>query len=188
MESAQRKLSMVTSLGKKDSGIVDVPSESYRTTDLINNANIFWKDGNEKVYDDAIFMQDARLYLDENAVYKKFEKVQIKINEIIYLYDDVETVGDETEKKRASSMAQNTEVSQTVNIITSRVANSFYEISGVLYGFMKKKSKDRFIPLTRASIVEIVKRPDKWVKRQIVLPHNFICVNNRYVESLNISS
>lgn len=186
MEPVQRKLAMVTSLGKKYSGMVDVPGETYRTTDLINNATIFWKDGTEKVYDDAILMHDALLYLDENAVYKKFEKVQIKINEIIYLYDDIESVGDETEKQRAATMAQNTEVSQTVNIITSRVANSFYEISGILSGFMKKKSKDRFIPLTQANMVEIIKRPEKWVKRQIVLPHNFICVNNQYVESLSI--
>ena len=186
MESVERKLSMITSMGKKYTGMVDVPSESYRTTDLINSSTIFWKDGNEKVYEDAIFMRNARLYLDDNAVFKKFEKVQIKINEIIYLYDDIASVGDETEKKRASSMPQNAEVSQTVNIITRQVANSFYDISGILFGFIKKKSKDAFIPLTHAAIAEISKKQDKWVKRQNALPRDFICLNNQYVESLTV--
>ena len=186
MEPVQRKMSMITSMGKKYTGMVDVPSESYRTSDLINNTTIFWKDGNEKVYDDAILMRDARLYLDDNAVFKKYEKVQIIINKIIYLYDDVEAVGDENEKKRASSANPNSENIQNVEIITRLVANSFYEISGILFGFLKKKAKDAFIPLTQASVSEISKKQDKWVKRLIALPHDFICVNNQYVESLTI--
>ena len=183
MEAIQRKMSMVTSMGKRYTGMVDVPSETYRTTDLINNATIFWKDGSEKIYDDAILMRDARIFLDEKSVYKKYDRVQIKVNEIIYLYDDAETVGDEMEKKRAASMV-NSEVSQRVHIITPQVSNSFYEISGILYGFLKKKAKDLFIPITDAEIHEIVKRPEKWVKRPQPVPHSFICVNNRYVESL----
>ena len=104
MDTKQRKLAIVTSLGKKYSGMVDVPGETFRTTDLLNSANIFWKSPNLKCYDNAIFMSDVRLFLDDKAMYKKFDFIQIKLSDIIYFYDDIEVIGDEMEKKRASIM------------------------------------------------------------------------------------
>ncbi len=98
MDAKQRKLAIVTSLGKKYSGMVDVPSETFRTTDLLNSSNIFWKSPNLKCYDNAIFMSDVRLFLDDTAVYKKFDFTQVKLSNIIYFYDDIEGIGDEMEK------------------------------------------------------------------------------------------
>jgi hypothetical protein len=185
MEAIQRKLAIVTSLGKKYSGMVDIPSETFRTTDLLNSANLFWRNPNLKCYDNAIFMSDVRLFLDDTAVYKKFDAIQIKLSDIIYLYDDIEGLGDEMEKKRASVMVKQTEEEvQTVNIITRQVANSFYDIKGTFFGLFKKKSKDNFIPLTGANIVEIYRRQDKWVQKKVKLPHSFICVGNQHVESV----
>jgi hypothetical protein len=189
MDIKQRKLAIVTSLGKKYKGLVDVPNETFRTTDLLNSANIFWKSPNLKCYDNAIFMSDVRLFLDDTAVYKKFDSIQIKLSHIIYFYDDIKEIGDEMEKKRASTMARQTnEEVQTVNIITKQVANSFYDINGIFFGLFKKKSNDNFIPLTQTNIVEIYKKQDKWVQNKVKLPHNFICVNNNHVESVTFKS
>jgi len=189
MDIKQRKLAIVTSLGKKYKGMVDVPSETFRTTDLLNSSNIFWKSPNLKCYDNAIFMSDVRLFLDDTAVYKKFDSIQIKLSDIIYFYDDIKEIGDEMEKKRASTMARQTnEEVQTVNIITKQVANSFYDINGIFFGLFKKKSNDNFIPLTQANIVEIYKKQDKWVQKKVKLPHNFICVNNNHIESVTFKS
>ena len=185
MDAKQRKLAIVTSLGKKYSGMVDVPNETFRTTDLLNSSNIFWKSPNLKCYDNAIFMSDVRLFLDDTAVYKKFDSIQIKISEIIYFYDDIKEIGDEMEKKRASTMVRQTNVDvQTVNIITKQVANSFYDVNGIFFGLFKKKSNDNFIPLTQVNIVEIYKKQDKWVQKKVKLPHNFICVSNNHIESV----
>jgi len=187
MDAKQRKLAIVTSLGKKYSGMVDVPSETFRTTDLLNSSNIFWKNPNLKCYDNAIYMSDVRLILDDTAVYKKFDSTQVKLSDIIYFYDDIEEIGDEMEKKRASTLVRQTnEDAQTVNIITRQVANSFYDITGVFFGLFKKKSKDTFIPLTQANIVEIYRKQDKWGKKKVELPHNFICVGNNHIESVTI--
>jgi hypothetical protein len=189
MDIKQRKLAIVTSLGKKYKGMVDVPNETFRTTDLLNSANIFWKSPNLKCYDNAIFMSDVRLFLDDTAVYKKFDSIQIKLSHIIYFYDDIKEIGDEMEKKRASTMARQTnEEVQTVNIITKQVANSFYDINGIFFGLFKKKSNDNFIPLTQTNIVEIYKKQDKWVQNKVKLPHNFICVNNNHIESVTFKS
>ena len=83
---------------------------------------------------------------------------------------------------------QSNEEVQLVNIITKQVANSFYDITGVFFGLFKKKSKDSFIPLTQANIVEIYRKQDKWVQKKIKLPHNFICVSNSHIESVTFKS
>jgi hypothetical protein len=189
MDTKQRKLAIITSLGKKYTGMVDVPNETFRTTDLLNSSNIFWKSPNLKCYDNAIFMSDVRLFLDDTVVYKKFDSIQIKLSDIIYFYDDIKEIGDEMEKKRASTMVRQTnEEVQTVNIITQQVANSFYDINGIFFGLFKKKSNDNFIPLTQANIVEIYKKQDKWVQKKVKLPHNFICVSNNHIESVTFKS
>ena len=99
MDAKQRKLVFVTSLGKKYLGIVDVPNENFRTTDLLNSSNIFWKNPNLKCYDNVIFMSDVHLFLDDTVVYRKYDSIQIKLSEIIYFYDGIEGIGNEMEKK-----------------------------------------------------------------------------------------
>ena len=81
---------------------------------------------------------------------------------------------------------QTNEGVQTVNIITKQVANSFYDITGRFFGLFKKKSNDNFIPLTQANIVEIYRNQDKWVRKKVEIPHNFICVGNNQIESVTI--
>lgn len=187
MEVKQRKVAVITTLGKKYSGMVDVPNENFRTTDLFNSSNIFWKNPNLKCYDNAIFMSDVLLFLDDTTIYRKFDSIQIKLSEIIYLFDESEEIGDALEKKRATTMVQqHNEAGQMVHIITRQVANSFYDIRGVFFGLFKKKSKDNFIALTQAKIIEICREQDKWVTKKITLPHNFICVSNSQIESVTL--
>ncbi|MBC2714215.1 MAG: hypothetical protein HF978_02800 [Desulfobacteraceae bacterium] len=187
MDTNQRSLTIVTSLGKRYTGTIDVPNATIRTTDLLNSSNIFWKNPNEKCYDNAILMYDVKLYVDDSAVYKKFEKIQIKISEIFYFYDGFQNIGDEMEKKRADTMIKGIrENAQMVNIITRVVSNSFYDINGLFFGLFKKKSKDKFFPLTQVKMVEILKKQDQWVKKEIKLPHSFIGVSNQHIESVTI--
>ena len=77
MDATQRKLAVVTSLGKRYSGLVDVPNSNFRTTDLLNSSFTYWKNPNEKCYDNAILMHDAKLFLDDTSVYRQFDKIQI---------------------------------------------------------------------------------------------------------------
>jgi hypothetical protein len=189
MNEKQRKMAIVTSLGKKYSGIIDIPNSNFRTSDLFNSANVFWKNPNEKCYDNAILMHDVRLFIDDASVYRHFDKIQIKLSEIIYFYDDASLLGDEMEKKRASTIIrQSQETAQTVNIITRTVGHSFYDITGTFFGMFKKKAKDNFVSLTQANIAEISRRSDKWVKKTISLPHGFIGVNNQHIESITMRS
>ncbi len=188
MKETQRKLVLITSLGKKYSGMVDIPNDSFRTTDLFNSKHIYWKNPKIKCHDNAICMNDTRLFVDEKAVYKRFSSMQIKLSEIIYLYDDLEYLGNETEKLRASTMMEKTrENAQRINIITCQVANSFYDIAGIFYGSMRKKSKDAFIPLIQATITEVFKKEEKWFRREVVLPHNFVCISSNYIESMTLN-
>lgn len=183
----QRKISIVTSPGKKYTGMIDVPNAALRTTDLLNSGNVFWKDPSEKCLDDVILLYDVHLQLDDK-VFRKFDKIQIKISEIIFFYDEQEHFGDEREKKRASLMLEKAmEKMHTVNLITTMISNSFYEITGNFHGLIKKKSKDKFIPLTSVTIQEIYKTQGQWHKKEIALPYKFIGISNGHIESITTS-
>ena len=183
----ERKIVMVTSMGKKFRGFVDIPNASLRTTDLLNSANIFWKDPSEKCFENAVLMHNVQLVLDETSVCSKFDTLQVKLSEIIYFHDDLETIGDEKEKMRASTMVQKTKENiQRVTIVTTEVSNSFYNISGTFFGLFKKKSNDKFIPLTDVAITEIYKKEGKWFQRQIELPHKFICISTSHIEAMTM--
>lgn len=185
MAALQRKLTILTSLGKKYSGMVDVPSADFRTTDLMNSSNVFWRNPNEKCYDNAILMYDVQLFLDETIPYKKFEKIQIKLSEIFYFYDEIEFIGNEMEKKRAVTMVQNIqEEAKRAHIITRMISNSFYDIKGMFFGLFRKKSKDKFVPLTSVTMDEIIKKDAKWTKKQYTFPHGFIGISNQHIESI----
>jgi hypothetical protein len=176
-------------MGKNYTGMIDVPNEHLRTTDLLNSSNLFWKDPNEKCLDDAILLYEAQLILDGSAVYKKFDKVQIKLPEITFFYDAFESMGSEIEKSRAHVLKEKTgEQSQVVNIITPIIANSFYDVSGTFYGHFKKKTNDKFIPLIDATITEIHKTSGKWQKREVGLPFRFLGISSRRIESLSMKS
>ena len=180
----KREVTIGTSLGKKYSGLIDVPTATFRTIDLFNSANLFWKNPNEKCFESAILMYDASLMFGDAFLYRRFQEIQIKLSEIFYFYDGFQSIGDEMEKMRTVKLIELTqEKMQTVNIITKVVANSFYDIEGKFFGLFKKKSNDKFLPLTDVKIVEISEKQGKWVKKEIILPHKFIGMANSFIES-----
>lgn len=183
----QRRVVVVTSLGKMYRGLVDIPNETYRTTDLFNSQSIFWKNPAEKCFDNAILFHDVELIIGGAAIRVKFDKIQVKLSEIIYFYDDLEKITDEKEKLRAGSMIQKTkEHSQSVDIITKQVANSFYHLTGSFFGLFKKKSNDKFIPLTEVKLIEIYQKEGKWFQRSVTLPHKFIGVSTNCIEAMRL--
>jgi hypothetical protein len=184
----ERKIVVVTSLGKRFTGLVDVPNSTLRTTDLLNSGSIYWKDPSDKCFENAILMHDVYLQIDGLAANIKFDKIQIKISEIILFYDYQESIADDKEKMRAATMVQKTqEKVQVVNILTTEVADSFYNMTGSFYGLFKKKSNDRFIPLTQVKLTEVYKKEGKWYQKEIVLPHKFIGVSTKHIEAVRIS-
>lgn len=183
----QRKVVVVTSLGKMYRGEVDIPNANFRTTDLFNSSSIFWQNPADKCFENAILFHDVQLLIGDAAIKVQFDKIQVKLSEVIYFYDDQEIISDEREKMRASSMVQKAqEKSQTVDIITKQVSNSFYHLTGVFFGLFKKKSNDKFIPLTDIKLIEIYKKGDKWFQRNIDVPYKFIGVSTSHIEALRI--
>ena len=52
-ESIQREVVLFTP-NKKYPGKIDLKNDDIRTIDQLNNATIYWKDPNQKSFDDAI--------------------------------------------------------------------------------------------------------------------------------------
>ena len=183
----QRRVVVVTSLGKMFKGLVDIPNATFRTTDLFNSSNVYWRNPNEKCFENAILFRDAQMLIGGSAICVKFDKVQVKLSEVMYFYDDQRAITDDKEKMRASTMIQKTqEHLQSVDIITTEVANSFYHLTGSFFGLFKKKSNDKFIPLTDVKMTEIYNKEGKWFQRQVELPHKFIGVSTRHIEAMKI--
>ena len=186
METTQRKI-VVHTLGKKYTGLIDVPGTGLRTTDLFNSKSIFWKNPSEKCFDDAIQMYDVSITMDGTASYKQFDRLQLRLPEIIFFYDEFSTMGDVQEKKRATTLrdkAQDT--SQNLTVITKARMNSFYEISGKFHGLFKSKASSAFLPLADIEIFQILKKEEIWKKKKISIS-NFIGVNTSHIESTNFS-
>ena len=183
MEEQRREIIVFTP-GKQYSGEVDIPSADFRTTDLLNSANLYWKDPAEKNFNDVLLMFNVTLSIDGIQEFHKFDRVQIRQPNIIFFYDNFTGLGSAKEKKRADTLKEKTnEEKKTIHLITKVRVNSFFEIKGTFYGLFKSKSTQKYIPLNDAVIHEIIKQPDKWMKRKIQLANNFIGVNTSYVES-----
>lgn len=183
----KRKVVMVTSLGKVYRGMVDVPNAGYRTTDLFNSSSIFWKDPSKKCFENSILFHDVQMLIGGAAISVRFDALQVKISEIVYFYDDQQSITDSKEKMRASSMVQKAkETTQTIDIITIPVANSFYHLTGTFFGLFKKKSNDKFIPLTGVKLTEIYQKTGKWYQKTVDLPHKFVGISTRHIEALRI--
>ncbi len=126
--------------------------------------------------------------LSSGAFYESYGNLQLRLSAVIAFYDEFITLGRDDERARVETIQAKTgEQNSNVKIIANTMGNSYYEISGAVNGAVQKKSHDRFLPLQKAVITEIIKKEDKWFKRPLNLKADFIGVNTSYIEALNIS-
>jgi hypothetical protein len=182
-EIPKRKIRLVTP-GKQYTGFIDVPLESMRTTDVMNSANLFWKNPNKKSFVDAILMYDVKVSIDGIASYKLFDSLQVRLPQVIFFCDEFSRISNEKEKSRADDLkAKAVEKVQGVTIMTRTKMNSFFVVTGKFYGLFKSKTNQKFLPLSDTTVSEIIKREKEWVKRSFELPHSFVGISIDYIES-----
>lgn len=173
--------------GKIYSGEIDVPNALLRTTDLLNSANLYWKDPAYKSFTDGLLMYNVVLSIDGIENYQTFKSIQIRQPNIIFFYDDFTGLGSSEEKARADKLKEITrEETKTIHLITKARVNSFFDMQGTFHGLFKNKSNQKYIPLSDVIMHEIIRQQDKWVKRRVKLANNFICVNSSYIEASSL--
>jgi hypothetical protein len=184
----QRQVTIITSLGKRYSGFIDIPNSSLRTTDLFNSKSAFWKNQQGKCFDDGILLHKAKILFSENNVYKEFDTLQLRLSGVIAFFDEFISIGSENERTRFETIKKKTgSQSHNLNIITRVIGNSFYEINGSFEGTLRTTTNNRFIPLIQAKLTEIVYNDLKWFKKPISIPSQFLGVNSNFIEALDIN-
>ena len=187
MNISQRKITFYTPY-KIYSGYIDIANESLRTIDIFNSSNLYWKDPTERSFDDALLLQQATIILEGNTKLGDYAKLQVKISDVIFFYDSLEGMGDSMEKKRAANLMSKTkENTSLVHIITHTRGGTFFYITGMFYGLFKSKSNHRFIPITQANVVEIIRNNDKWQKKSIPVEGGFVGISTKHIEACNFS-
>ncbi len=186
MEETSREIRVFTP-GKQYSGEIHIPNATLRTTDIFNSANFFWKDPAEKSFNDALLMFNVTISIDGIREFQKFDRVQIRQPNIIFFYDNFIELGNTEEKLRADVLKKKTqEEKKAIHLVTKVRVNSFFDIKGSFYGLFKGKSVQKYIPLSDVVIHEVIRQQDKWVKKKIPLPNNFMGVNTAYIEACSL--
>lgn len=179
----RRNVTVITP-GKQYSGELDFPNDSLRTTDLFNSANLYWKDPAEKSFNDAVMLHNTTLSIAGVKEFQKFNKIQLRQPDIICYHDNFTEIGSAEEKKRAHSLREKTnEEKKNILLITKMRGSTFFMIKGSFFGLFKNKSNQKYIPISDAVLIEIIRKDEKWVKNEIALDNNFLGVNTNYIES-----
>jgi hypothetical protein len=187
MGNNQRQITLFTS-AKTYSGHIDIANESVRTIDIFNSANMFWKDPAEKSFNDALLVHNASIMLAGNIKLAEFAKLQVRIGDILFFHDSLENLGDGMEKRRAAHLMRKTrETTSQVQIITQTRGDAFFSISGMFYGLFKSKSNCRFLPITQAKVVEIIRSNEKWQKRAIAIEGGFVGIATEHIEACTLA-
>ncbi len=187
MDTDQRKVTLHTA-DKVYSGFIDIGNSSLRTIDIFNSANLYWKNPAEKSFDDALLLRQASILLQGNVKFGEFDMLQLRLSDIILFYDSLQTAGDNREKMRASTLKAKTgEEMELVQIITNTQGNGFYYLTGAFHGLFKSKSKQRYIPITEASVTEVLRVGNSWQKKKVMSDGAFIGVSTQHIESCKFS-
>ncbi len=182
----QRKVNIITPLGKRYLGFIDIPNASLRTTDIFNSSNAYWKDQKEKYFDDGLLLHDAKVFLDDSP-YKEYDKLQIKLSRVIAFYDDFSSIGSEIERNRFATLKKKSGSQiHIIHLVTKVTGNSFYEINGQFSGLLKKTAHDRFISLTQVEITEVINKESKWFRKTISIPTNFLGISTYFIEAMEV--
>jgi|GEM_PF-749917 len=184
----QRKVTIISSQGKRYSGFIDIHNPSLRTIDIFNSSSTFWKNIQDKYFDDSLLLHEAKILFSENSVYKEFTSLQLRTSKIIAFFDEFASIGSEGEKTRFESIKEKTGAKvHKIHIITTVAGNSFYEIDGLFNGILKKQSSQSFIPLTQAKVTEIVKKGGKWFRNPVPIRSQFLGINSNSIEAIDSS-
>lgn len=183
MDNSKRCITIFTA-DKIYSGHIDIPNESFRTIDIFNSANTYWKDPSEKSFDDSLLLYEAHVSLDGNTRLGDYDKLQLKLSDVHFFYDLMESMGDDREKARAATMiAKTNEQSSKVQLFTHASGNSFYYITGLFYGLFKSKSKSRYIPVTDPMVTEVVRTGETWKKKKVAVKSSFLGIAIEHIEA-----
>lgn len=165
------------------SGYLDVNTDDMRTIDLLNSANLYWKNPDEKSFNDSILLNKADVTIEGGKLLGSFPQLQIRLSDIIFFTDDEETTGHFSEKLRASVLTQRSgEKASTARILTRMRGDSFFIITGLFKGLFKSKSKHRYFPLSQATVNALVRTGDSW-KNQELVNGKFIGLSTENIEA-----
>ena len=182
MKENKRDVTLYTP-SKIYSGQVDIKAENIRTLDLLNSANIYWRDPAEKSFGDALLLNGADIKLLCGTPLGGFGRLQMRLSEIIFFTDNLQSTGDIAEKRRDISLATKVrEKTVSVRILTRMAGDTFYLITGSFAGLFKKKSQSRYLPITNAKVKAIVKKGEEWKSRTIV-NNQFIGLSTAHIEA-----
>jgi len=182
-ESVKREVNIFTA-NKQYTGKIDLKNDNIRTIDQLNSSNIYWKNPNEKSFDDAIQLSDVTVSIHGTPKLASFPKLQLRLADIIFFSDKLETTGDIGEKMRASTLKQKSkdDVAQ-VRLFTEMRGDSFFLVVATFHGLFKNKTKQRFLPLTEAKIYEVLRTGSKWERTEVNVGNDFIGLSSNHIES-----
>ena len=187
-ESIQREVVLFTP-NKKYTGKIDLQNDDMRTIDQLNSATIYWKDPNEKSFNDAVLLNDVEVSLHGHGKIISFDRLQLRLSDIVFFSDKLSTSGVETEKMRAKILTEKAqEQASQVRIITEMRGDSFFIVLGTFHGLFKNKTKNRFLPLTGAKIYEVLRTGDNWTRVEVDVGNNFIGLSSNHIESCSFSA
>ncbi len=186
-ETVKREIVLYTP-NKRYTGIIDLKNDEIRTIDQLNSANVFWKNPNEKSFNDAILLYDVEVSLHGTGKLASFKKLQLRLSDIVFFSDKLKKSGDVSEKIRAQTLSQKSQddVSK-VRILTEMRGDSFYMIIATFHGLFKKKTQHRYMPLTEAKIYEVLRTGDKWQRIEIDIGNDFIGLSSNHIEACSFS-
>jgi hypothetical protein len=186
-ETVKREIILYTP-NKRYTGTIDLKNDEIRTIDQLNSANVFWKNPNEKSFNDAILLYDVEVFLHGTGKLASFKKLQLRLSDIVFFSDKLKTTGDVSEKIRAQTLSQKSQddVSK-VRILTEMRGDSFYMVIATFHGLFKKKTQHRYMPLTEAKIYEVLRTGDKWQRIEIDIGNDFIGLSSNHIEACSFS-
>lgn len=186
-DSVQREINLFTP-NKRYTGKIDLKNDDIRTIDQLNSSTIYWKNPAEKSFDDAILLYDVEVSLHGAGKLASFNKLQIRLSDIIFFSDSLKKTGTDAEKMRAKTLSTKAKDELAkAKILTEMRGDSFFFISGTFHGLFKNKTKQRYFALTNVKVYEIVRTGDKWERNEVNVGNEFIGVAANHIESCTLS-
>lgn len=170
-------------------GKIDLKNDDIRTIDQLNSSTIYWKNPTEKSFDDAVLLYDVDVSVHGAEKFTSFKKLQLRLSDIIFFTDQLQSSGDSSEKLRAQTLSAKAKDEQAqAKIITEMRGDSFFFIFGTFHGLFKNKTKQRFFPLTGVKAYEILRTGGKWERIEIELSNQFIGLSSAHIESCTLTA